>query len=83
MMDEEFKGEVIRALERRGLTEVRYVERARNRRCTNDSCEKNGSRLEKFRGFKNGAHMVAYACSHCRHVYMKSLAFLKPIPVEL
>lgn len=77
-MNEQFKQEVIRALEKRELTEVRYIGRARGRRCPNDNV-----RLYKFRGFKNESAWVAYACEKCRHVHMKSLVFLKPILVEL
>ena len=76
----EFQVEVVKALEKQGLTEVRCVGRARNRRC-----ERDGVKLEKFRGFKDGVPWVAYACPNprCRHAHMKSLALMKPILLEL
>jgi hypothetical protein len=76
----EFQSKVVQALEKQDLTEVRYVGRARNRRC-----ERDGVRLEKFRGFKDRVPWVAYACPNpkCRHAHMKSLVLLKPIVVEL
>ena len=79
-MSDQFINKVIRSLKDHGLTEARYVGRARDRRCDRD-----GMRLEKFRGFKDGVPWVAYACPNprCRHAHMKSLALMKPILLEL
>lgn len=69
-----FRRRVIRELEKKGVTEVSCAGRTRQRRC-----DKDGVKLEKFRGLKEGEYVIVYACPECGHVSMKSLRFLKPI----
>ena len=80
----EFQEEVIRALEKRGLTEVRHVGRARARRCEAEGCPSSGTGMEKFRAVKvelgkKRLAVAAYACRSCRHVTTWALARMEPI----
>lgn len=69
----EFQAEVVQVMEKQSVKSVRYVSKARNRRCREDD-----GRLYKFRGEDtDGFPVVAYACESCRRVEMWNVGSFK------
>ena len=69
----EFQAEVVKVIEKRGVTNVRCASKARNRRCQEDNRQ-----LYKFRGEDtDGFPVVAYACESCRRVEMWNVGSFK------
>ena len=69
----EFQAEVLKVMEKQGVTNVRYASKARNRRCREDNRQ-----LYKFRGEDtDGFPVVAYACGSCKQVEMWNVGSFK------
>ena len=69
----EFQAEVLKVMEKQGVTNVRYASKARNRRCREDNRQ-----LYKFRGEDtDGFPVVAYACGSCKQVDMWNVGSFK------